>query len=203
MLQQARLQPGLLLRGGERGGIAFMFPDRVEQAFRRFQQPLHRGRTLLLHQVIGVEPRGRVTKPSEWPGRSRGSARVVARRRPAARPRPRRSTARRFHHAPEQLDLPFGQRGAERSDRILDPRRRQRDHVHVAFDHDQPVRLARSRAGAVEIVKRAALVEQRRVGRVEIFRRVVLPESRIRPPNAITRPRTSRIGSIRRPRKRS
>ena len=63
----------------------------------------------------------------------------------------------------------FGHRGAERRDRIGDPGLVERDHVHLPFDHDHPLRLAAGGCGMVEIEQGTALVEQGRVGRVQIF----------------------------------
>src|SRR3989344_1065606 len=72
-------------------------------------------------------------------------------------------------HPPDQPELRLGQRGAERRDGVADPRLGEREDVHIAFDDDDPVRLPRGGGRLVEIVERAALVEQRRVGRIEIF----------------------------------
>ena len=46
----------------------------------------------------------------------------------------------------------------------------QRDHVHIALDHDQPLGGAAFGRGSLDVVERAALVEERRVGGVEILR---------------------------------
>src|SRR3546814_11089613 len=43
------------------------------------------------------------------------------------------------------------------------------DLVHIAFDHEHAAGLAGSGRGAIEIVERAALVEQRGFGRIQIF----------------------------------
>ncbi len=79
---------------------------------------------------------------------------------------------RHVGEAPEQLDLPFGQCGAHRRNRFLDPRRGERDHVHVAFDHHDPPALPRGRAGSVEVVQRSSLVEQGSVRRIQVLRRI-------------------------------
>ena len=52
---------------------------------------------------------------------------------------------------------------AERRDRIAETCLGERDHVHIALDHDDPPSLSRRRAGAVEVVELASLVEDRRV----------------------------------------
>ncbi len=76
---------------------------------------------------------------------------------------------RRGIEPPHPLELGLGDRGAERGDDLADPRRVERDHVHLALDHDQALRGAAGGAGEVEVEQGAALVEQRRVGGVEIF----------------------------------
>ena len=74
----------------------------------------------------------------------------------------------------EQQFRVFGRgRGAERGHRLRHAVLRQRDHVHVALDHDQAfepgVRLFR----LPQAVQFAALVEQRGFRRVEVFRRIL------------------------------
>src|SRR3546814_3612526 len=76
---------------------------------------------------------------------------------------------RHVGEAPQAFELAFGERGAERGDGIIDPGARKRDHVHIAFDHEHAAGLAGSGRGAIEIVERAALVEQRGFGRIQIF----------------------------------
>ncbi len=60
-------------------------------------------------------------------------------------------------------------RGAVGRDGLGDPGAVEGDHVHIAFDDDQALGGAARRAGAVDVVERAALVEERRVRGVEIF----------------------------------
>ncbi len=75
--------------------------------------------------------------------------------------------------APHHLDLLFGQRSAHRGDHILDPVGGEGNRVHIAFDRDQASGLATGDGGALDIVKRTPLVEERGVGRVQIFRHAV------------------------------
>ena len=72
-------------------------------------------------------------------------------------------------HAPQQFQLVFGQRGAERGDHVLEAGLRQRDHVHIAFDGDDRAVLAQRLPGAREIVEHVALVEELGLGRVHVF----------------------------------
>ena len=76
---------------------------------------------------------------------------------------------RRRIEAPQPLELRFGQCGAVGRDDFGNAGAVERDHVHIAFDHDQPPGSAAGRAGAVEIVERAALVEEDGLRRVQIF----------------------------------
>jgi hypothetical protein len=62
-----------------------------------------------------------------------------------------------------------GQRGAVGCDDFADTGAIRGDDVHIAFDHDQAVGLSRGGAGAVDVVERAALVEEDRLWRIEIF----------------------------------
>ena len=95
---------------------------------------------------------------------------------------------RHLDQPPQQFELAFGQGGAHRRDRLADAGGRERDNVHVAFDHHDPPGLARDRAGAVQIVQRAPFVEQRRVRRIQVlgcicFRRLEnTPAKSDRPP---------------------
>ena len=77
---------------------------------------------------------------------------------------------RRGIEAPHPFELCFGHRGAVGRDRFRDPGAVERDHIHVALDHDQPFRGAAGGRGAIDVVEGAALVEERRIGRVEVFR---------------------------------
>jgi hypothetical protein len=63
----------------------------------------------------------------------------------------------------------FGQRGAEWRHRLAEPGLGERDHVHIALDHDDAAGLAAGGRGAIEIVERAPLVEERGVGGIEVF----------------------------------
>ena len=67
-------------------------------------------------------------------------------------------------------------RGTQRCHRLGDPELEQRDHVHVALDHDQPLDLLVGLAYLPQAVQFAALVEQRGLGGVEVLGAVVLLE---------------------------
>ena len=63
-----------------------------------------------------------------------------------------------------------GRRGAERRHGLGDTVLMQGDHVHIAFDNQQPRDLLVRLAHLPHAEQFAALVEQRRLGRVQIFR---------------------------------
>ncbi|KAG1533638.1 hypothetical protein G6F50_015803 [Rhizopus delemar] len=67
-------------------------------------------------------------------------------------------------------------RGTQRCHRLGDPELEQRDHVHVALDHDQPLDLLVGLAYLPQAGQFAALVEQRGLGGVEVLGAVVLLE---------------------------
>src|SRR5690606_27381919 len=71
-------------------------------------------------------------------------------------------------HAPQKLELVFRQRGAERSDDVLEPGLRQRNHVHVTLDGEDRSSLLLRTTRAGEIVEHVALVKELGVVGVEI-----------------------------------
>ena len=81
---------------------------------------------------------------SDLPASINGSARSTTphRRAQACRVAVKRDD-RLVGDAPEQLQLVFGDRGAQRGDRGPETGLGQGDHVHVAFGHDQRLALAR------------------------------------------------------------
>ena len=76
---------------------------------------------------------------------------------------------RAFDLSPQQLNLVFGECSAQWSDDFGNTCIGKGDGIHIAFDHDYPAVLAGGGRGAVQIVKRAPFIEQRRIGAVEIF----------------------------------
>ena len=63
----------------------------------------------------------------------------------------------------------LGQCGAQWGNRVTKAGLRNCNDVHIAFDHNDPARLARCGRTFVQIVERPPLVEQRRIGGIEIF----------------------------------
>ncbi len=134
------------------------------------QQRLHRLGALVLDQVVGIHPRGQThdsqrMRRAQHGQRPRYGAHCGALSGSVAI----ETQDRALDLPPQQFDLVLGQRGPQRGDRLADARVGQRDRIHIALDDDHPPALPRGGGGAVQIVERAALVEQRRVGTVEIF----------------------------------
>ncbi|PAV68955.1 hypothetical protein WR25_00105 [Diploscapter pachys] len=167
---QPLLQAGALFGRVERAGGDLALPQAVDQRLGLAEQRLHRGSAARLHQIVGVLPLGKRDEGQAAAGREHGER---AMRGPQRRLLPGavavEAEDRHVDHPPQSFELCLGQRSAERRDGFVDARLAQRDDVHIALDHQHAVRLARGGGGAVEVVERAALVEERRVGRVEVF----------------------------------
>ena len=171
MIEQPAAEAGTLFGGVERLGGEFVLPQPIDQGLGLVDQRLHRLAPPAFDQIVGIlalrkGDEARASGPGPMCGRARSAARIAA-CWPAASPSKQRIG--RGDQPPHPLELAFGQCGAERRDRLADPGLVDRDHVHIAFDHDQPPGRAAGRAGAIEVEERAALVEQRRIGRVEVF----------------------------------
>jgi hypothetical protein len=69
-----------------------------------------------------------------------------------------------------------GDRRAERGDHVGQAELMERDHVHVAFHHQQAVELALGGQRLVQAVELAALVEDLGLRRVEVLRLAVLDD---------------------------
>ena len=113
----------------------------------------------------GSSTKRRVRSGVMW-GRARRAARIAA-FWPALSPSKQRIGEGSRRHMP--LELGLGDRGAVGRDDLGDAGAVEGDHVHIAFDDDQAPGGAAGGAGAVDVVERAALVEERRVGGIEIF----------------------------------
>ena len=125
----------------------------------------------------GSWPSGNSAKRRLLPGRRCGSAEIGgAPRRLLTGAIAVKTKDRLVGHLPEQRELVFGQRRAERRDARRIPHADHGDHVDIAFDHhDRTAVMGRLPRGA-EIVEMVALVKQRRFRRIQIFRRHVLLE---------------------------
>jgi hypothetical protein len=73
--------------------------------------------------------------------------------------------------APQQTELGFGHRGAQRGHRIGEAGPGKRDHVHVAFHRHNRALAVGGAARQIEIVQHVALAEEGGVGRIEVLGR--------------------------------
>jgi hypothetical protein len=80
------------------------------------------------------------------------------------------------HLAKQQFEMLTGDRRAERGDHVGQAELMERDHVHVAFHHQQAVELALGGQRLVQAVELAALVEDLGLRRVEVLRLAVLDD---------------------------
>ncbi len=87
----------------------------------------------------------------------------------------------------------FGERRSERRDHIADTCFVARDGVGISLDHHRPRIGDDMLLRPVETVEVALLVKDGGFGRVEIFR-LAVPITR--PPKAMQRPRSSKMGNI-------
>ena len=168
--EQPGLECGALLGRGKRPRRHVMRPEAFDERLRFAQNFGETGGAARADEIVGIL--------SRWQGR-KGQAEARAEQRKRAHSGAHRRFLSRAvaveaehghrHHPPQHPELVLGERGAERRDRVSDPRLGERDHVHITFDDDHPVRLARRGARLVEVEERAALVEERCVGRVQIF----------------------------------
>ncbi len=167
---QPRFQPGNAFRRIERASCRFHVPYHGIERARLRQNLLHRRHAFRRDQRIRVLARRQCDESERLAGFQQ---RQRSLRRPAGGPLARgiaiETQHRLVRHAPQQLDLAFGQRGAERRDRRADPGANQRDHIHIAFRHHDAALFARRRPCRRHVVEHLALVEERRIRRVEIF----------------------------------
>ena len=168
------LQPRPTFRRGPFARRPLAVPQHIDQRLGCRQRRLHRRRALLADEIVRVEPVGQKSEVD-------AGARLQVRQhridgavgRLASGAVAVEAQRRLRHHAPQQLDLILGQRGAERGDRLAEARLRQRHHVHVALDRDDAALVVRGLASTRRIEQDVALVEQRRLGRVQVLRRLV------------------------------
>ena len=139
MCGEPRLETGLVLWRAQHLCIAFVEPQGVDQRFRFIQQARDGTRAVTLDEVVRVHAGGQPHDPQRMGGAQEGKgAGNRAHRGPLSGTIAIEAQYRCLDHAPQHLDLPLGERGAERGNGILDARIGEGDHVHVAFDHDDP-----------------------------------------------------------------
>ena len=156
------LEAGPGLGGGQRLGFELVAPQPGVERFGTGEQRFERLAAAGADHVVGVLA-GSAARRSAGPVGARAAAKRASPlgSRPSCRHCRHRSTGSAMDRAATAAraalrSAPFRW---ERPPR--DPGAVEGDHVHIAFDHDQPLRGAARRSGAVEIVERPALVEER------------------------------------------
>ena len=145
-------------------------PEAVDERLGRRKQRLDGVAAAVAHHVVGVLAGGKLDEAKralgaeEGEGADGGADRGLLPRAVAVEAEDGVGI-----EPPHALELRLGDGGAVRSDGLGNAGAVEGDDVHIALDYDQALGRAGGGAGEVEVVERAALVEERRVGRVEIF----------------------------------
>ena len=125
---------------------------------------------LAAHEIVGVGALGQEGEAERVAFAQDGQHAVDgARRRGLAGPVAVETDDRLGGEVPQKFHLALGEGGAERGHGVGEARLMERDHVHIAFDHDQLATLEGGLPGAGEVEHGRALVEQLGLGRVQIF----------------------------------
>jgi hypothetical protein len=137
-LLQPRLQFGAFASGVSNWPVLISRPQIISASGLAWLITLSKRRApLVAHQIVGILAVRQKREADGAPGFICGSARSAARlaaRMPA--PSPSKQSTGCGVILPQQLELVFGERRAERRHGILDAGLMQRDHVHIAFDGD-------------------------------------------------------------------
>ncbi len=168
---EPRLEGRAPLRRVDVSGFQLAQPHDVDEGRGRGQTLGERARALRAHEVVGIGPLGQEGEAEGMAFAQMGQHAVDG----ARGGRFARAVAVETDHGlgreqPQPLHLPLGEGGAERGDHILEARLVERDHIHIAFDHDELARGEGGFARGGEVEQCRALVEQLGLGRVEIFR---------------------------------
>ena len=165
------LQARALLGRVERFGGNLAVPEQIDQRPRLAEQRLEGGGSLGTDEIVGIEPIGQRDEGEAAP---RLEHRHGAMRSAEGRLLPGRIAVEAeegdIGYPPQPFELMLGHRGAERRHRLAETGLGEGDHVHIALDRNDPPGLACRGLGAIQIVERAPLVEERRLGGIEIFR---------------------------------
>src|SRR5579883_2362928 len=172
--RDALLEAGAPLGGVRRMRRHLQLPDEVDERARALEDLPHRGNPLALDQGVGVLAGGKGDE-------AQGLARLEERQRPLGRAR--RGTLSGgvaveaedglVDKPPQFAELRLGQGGAEGGDRDAEARLMQGDHVHIAFDDDEPALLGGTPAGMGQAIEHAALMEELALAGVEVFGRAL------------------------------
>ncbi len=146
-------------------------PQNIDEGPRLGEAAGHGTGAFVAHEVVGVRAVG---EEGEAEGMSfaqiRQHAVDGARRRRFAGPVAVEADDRFGREQPELIHLPLGEGRAKRRHGVMEARLMKRDHVHIAFDHDEFALVEGGASRAGEVVHGRALVEELGLGRVQIFR---------------------------------
>ena len=169
-LAQRLVERGLPFRAVEDLALGLALPQEVDHRLRRLKQVAHRLRSARADQVVGVHALGQDHETQAVAGLEHRQRKVhKAHGGPDARGVAVQHDQRFGVDAPEKAKLVFGDRRAKGRDGGVEPRRHQRDHVHVALGDDQRFALARRFARGAVVVKAAALVEKLGFRRIQVL----------------------------------
>ena len=145
-------------------------PDHVGQRQCCIQHGTH-GRCPLGHdQAVGILACRQHGKAQGLPRLQQGQGPLGRAGRGALAGAVAVETERRLgHQPPEFAHLFFGQRRAQRGDRLGEARLGQRNHIHITLGDDDLAAVARGPKRLGQAVKSAALVEERCLRRVQVF----------------------------------
>ena len=164
-LAERAVEGGLALGAVEGLALGLSPPEELDERDRAVELFLHGPCPLRPDQVVGVEALGheaeakRLARLDERQGQVDDAHRGAETGGVAVE-----RNDRLVVHAPEELQLVLGHRGAEGRDGGGEPGLGERDHVHVAFGDDQGLALAGGLARGGVVVEAAALVEELGLG---------------------------------------
>ena len=156
-----RLQGRALFRGGEYARLGLALPEHRGKRQRAFEHGINRLAPRRADEVVGVLPLRQARKHQAAPrlqerqGNVDGTIGGAAARLVAVE-----QEDRLWRHAPEQLELAFGQRRAERGHRLAETGHGHGDDVDIALDRDHPPRLVARLARAESVVEQRPLVKE-------------------------------------------
>ena len=150
---------------------AFALPQNIDERPRLSETACESAGALIAHEVVGIRA---LRQESEAKGmalaQNRQHAVDGARCGSLAGPVAVEADDRFGREQPKLIHLAFGESGAERRHSLMEACLMQRDHVHVAFDHDELALVEGRPPRPGEVEHGGALVEQLGLRRVQIFR---------------------------------
>ena len=171
MVEQALAKAGAGLGGRQRGEVALVPPQPLDQRIGLGEQGFERRAAAGADEVVGVLAFGQGDEAQRAIGREVGqSAQGSADGGFLPGGIAVEAEDRRRVEPPHPFELRLGHGGAVGGDGLGDAGAVERDDVHIAFDDDQAAGRAAGGGGAIDVVEGAALVEQDGLGGVQVFR---------------------------------